>query len=104
MTARDSDPTPYALALGDRLKAAREEAGLSQFDVERKSLGRWKAVVVGSYERADRRITPERLIDYAEFLGADPVWLFLGERPLPVDVTEAVAAERSRIVALIGAP
>jgi transcriptional regulator with XRE-family HTH domain len=35
--------------------------------VEEKSAGRWKAVVVGSYERGDRAVTVSRLAELAEF-------------------------------------
>src|SRR6478752_8256875 len=40
----------YAHALGARLRAIRAQQGLSLHGVEEKSEGRWKAVVVGSYE------------------------------------------------------
>src|SRR5262249_7620187 len=41
--------------------------GLSLQGVEEKSAGRWKAVVVGSYERGDRAVTVSRLAELAEF-------------------------------------
>ena len=44
--------TDYSRALGARLRAIRNQQGLSLQGVEDKSHGRWKAVVVGSYERA----------------------------------------------------
>jgi hypothetical protein len=43
--------TDYSRALGARLRAIRNQQGLSLQGVEDKSHGRWKAVVVGSYER-----------------------------------------------------
>ena len=43
----------YARALGARLRAIRTQQGLSLHGVEEKSEGRWKAVVVGSYERGE---------------------------------------------------
>ena len=42
--------------------------------------GRWKAVVVGSYERGDRAVTVQRLAELAEFYGV-PVYELLPERP-----------------------
>ena len=48
--------TDYAKALGARLRAIRTQQGLSLHGVEEKSQGRWKAVVVGSYERGDRAV------------------------------------------------
>jgi transcriptional regulator with XRE-family HTH domain len=59
--------TPYAKALGQRLRAIRMQQGLSLHGVEEKSHGRWKAVVVGSYERGDRAVTVQRLAELAEF-------------------------------------
>jgi transcriptional regulator with XRE-family HTH domain len=61
--------TEYAKALGGRLRAIRTQQGLSLHGVEEKSLGRWKAVVVGSYERGDRAVTVQRLAELAEFYG-----------------------------------
>lgn len=57
----------YARALGQRLRAIRQQQGLSLHGVESKSKGRWKAVVVGSYERGDRAITVQKLSELAAF-------------------------------------
>ena len=57
----------YARALGARLRAIRVQQGLSLHGVEDKSQGRWKAVVVGSYERGDRAVTALRLSELAAF-------------------------------------
>ena len=59
----------YAKALGARLRAIRAQQGLSLHGVEDKSQGRWKAVVVGSYERGDRAVTVQRLSELADFYG-----------------------------------
>ena len=61
--------TDYAKALGARLRAIRTQQGLSLHGVEEKSRGRWKAVVVGSYERGDRAVTVQRLAELADFYG-----------------------------------
>lgn len=66
------EPAPsreYAKALGARLRAIRAQQHLSLHGVERKSDGRWKAVVVGSYERGDRAVSVQRLAELAEFYG-----------------------------------
>ena len=60
-------PSDYAKALGARLRSIRQQQGLSLQGVEEKSAGRWKAVVVGSYERGDRAVTVSRLAELAEF-------------------------------------
>jgi transcriptional regulator with XRE-family HTH domain len=59
----------YAKALGARLRAIRMQQHLSLHGVERKSEGRWKAVVVGSYERGDRAVSVQRLAELADFYG-----------------------------------
>ncbi len=59
----------YAKSLGARLRAIRTQQGLSLHGVEEKSQGRWKAVVVGSYERGDRAVTVQRLSELADFYG-----------------------------------
>ncbi len=73
MRATDDDGgtsmTDYAKALGSRLRAIRTQQGLSLHGVELKSQGRWKAVVVGSYERGDRAVTVQRLSELADFYG-----------------------------------
>lgn len=59
----------YAKALGARLRAVRMQQHLSLHGVERKSGGKWKAVVVGSYERGDRAVSVQRLSELADFYG-----------------------------------
>ena len=59
----------YARALGARLRAIRAQQGLSLHGIEAKSEGRWKAVVVGSYERGDRAVTVAKLAELADFYG-----------------------------------
>jgi len=59
----------YARSLGLRLRAIRTQQGLSLHGVEERSQGRWKAVVVGSYERGDRAVTVQRLAELADFYG-----------------------------------
>jgi transcriptional regulator with XRE-family HTH domain len=68
----------YARALGGRLRAIRQQQGLSLHGVERKSDGRWKAVVVGSYERGDRAVTVQRLSELAAFYGVPVAELLPG--------------------------
>lgn len=75
-------PSDYALALGARLRAVRKRSGMSLGDVERKSRGEWKAVVAGSYERGQRAITAERLVDLCKFYGTDAGEVLTGEPPV----------------------
>jgi transcriptional regulator with XRE-family HTH domain len=71
----------YAKALGARLRAIRAQQHLSLHGVERKSGGRWKAVVVGSYERGDRAVSVQRLAELAEFYGVPVGELLPKEHP-----------------------
>lgn len=57
----------YQDDLGARLRAVRTMQGLTLADVEERSGGAWKAVVVGSYERGDRSVTVARLSELAAF-------------------------------------
>ena len=66
MTRSDSDGVGtegYAKALGQRLRAIRLQQHLSLHG------GKWKAVVVGSYERGDRAVSVQRLSELADFYG-----------------------------------
>src|SRR5256885_9988552 len=74
-------PSEYAKALGARLRAIRTQQGLSLHGVEEKSHGRWKAVVVGSYERGDRAVTVQKLAELADFYGVPVAELLPGGSP-----------------------
>jgi len=43
------------------------QKGMSLHDVQEASEGRWKAAVVGAYERGDRNVTIARLAELAQF-------------------------------------
>ena len=79
-------PTPFAVELGRRLRAARMQMGLSLNGVEEKSRGRWKAVVIGTWERGDRRIGAQKLTALALFYQVPVGELLAG---LPVEETAA---------------
>ena len=59
----------YPKALGERLRNIRLQKGMSLQDVQQASDERWKAAVVGAYERGDRNVTVARLSELAEFYG-----------------------------------
>ena len=92
---RNGMTSDYARALGARLRAIRTQQGLSLHGVEKKSKGRWKAVVVGSYERGDRAVTVQKLAELADFYGV-PV----GEL-LPEGRTASAAAPAQKIVLIL---
>jgi transcriptional regulator with XRE-family HTH domain len=89
MTTMTAD---YARALGGRLRSIRQQQGLSLHGVESKSKGRWKAVVVGSYERGDRAITVQKLAELADFYGVPVAEL------LPNGASSASAEPPPRLV------
>lgn len=59
----------YAKSLGESLRRIRVQKGMSLQDVQQASDGKWKAAVVGAYERGDRNVTVARLSELAEFYG-----------------------------------
>jgi len=67
VTEDPSDNKEFARQLGARLRAIRQQQNLSLNAVQELSGGRWKAVVVGSYERGDRALTVVRLAELASF-------------------------------------
>lgn len=49
------------------IKAVRKAKGYTLMDVEKKSAGVWKAVVIGSYERCDRALSVKKAVSLANF-------------------------------------
>lgn len=82
----------YAKALGAKLRSIRQQQGLSLQGVETKSQGRWKAVVIGSYERGDRAMTVSRLAELADFYGVPVIEL------LPDAAARTVVDQPTRLV------
>lgn len=59
----------YAKTLGERLRRIRIQKNMSLQDVQQASDGKWKAAVVGAYERGDRNVTVSKLAELADFYG-----------------------------------
>src|SRR5664279_1533824 len=72
----------YAVALGARLRAVRRQHGMTLQQVHQRSGRRWSAVVLGSYERADRAVSVTTLADLAAFYGM-PTEDLLPTEPAP---------------------
>jgi transcriptional regulator with XRE-family HTH domain len=59
-----------------KLRNIRKSKGWSLQDVERNSKGKWKAVVIGSYERSDRAISLKKAIELMNFYKVPMTALF----------------------------
>ncbi len=90
----------YSKALGERLRNIRVQKGMSLQDVQQASSGKWKAAVVGAYERGDRNVTVARLSELADFYGV-PVSEVLPEDGAPPSPS-AVEARRRVVLDLEG--
>ncbi len=85
----------YAKSLGESLRRIRVQKGMSLQDVQQASEGKWKAAVVGAYERGDRNVTVPRLAELADFYGV-PVSEILPEDS--ITVTKGSIDDRRRVV------
>ena len=97
MNAQESKS--YALAVGARLRQVRRERGLSLMRIEQKTDGHFKAVVIGSYERADRAVTVSRLAELAEFYRV-PVAKLLPPA-VAIDAADEALSLARRVVTLL---
>ena len=59
----------FSRQLGDKLRIARLNCGLSLAQVEAQSGGRWTKHSVGDYESGRRNIKAETFVDLAAFYG-----------------------------------
>ena len=84
----------YAKSLGDRLRKIRVQKGMSLQDVQQASDGRWKAAVVGAYERGDRNVTVARLSELSNFYGVPVSEILPDDTPLAPGAVEG----RRRVV------
>ena len=89
------EATPDIASIGKALRNIRKQRGFTLRDVERESSGRWKAVVVGSYERGDRALTLNKALGLAVFYGV-PLDQLLG-------LASTSAGEPSRLIIALSA-
>lgn len=78
----------YARELGGRLRNIRVQKNMSLQDVQQASGGRWKAAVVGAYERGDRNVTVTKLAELAAFYGVPVSEIIPDEGPAAPGITE----------------
>jgi hypothetical protein len=67
LSTKNPPRNKYGKDVGSRLRTIRLQQGMTLLEVESRSEGHWKAVVVGSYERGDRAISANKLMALAEF-------------------------------------
>lgn len=89
----------YRQRLGARLRAVRRRHGLRLQDVEARTEGRFKAVVIGSYERGDRAVATHKLAALAAFYGV-PVAELLPEDDWPTSAPPPPSGVRLSIEAV----
>lgn len=70
-----ADDVGRNIVIGSVLRDLRRDARMSQADVAAQSAGRFKATVLGAYERGERTVMVEKLVDLAEFYKVDPAHL-----------------------------
>ena len=91
----------YSRDVGERLRQVRVDRGWSLQEVERASGGRWKAAVIGSYERGDRNISATRLLELSEFYGVRPADVLPGETAPQRGFGTAIVLDLRRLEALV---
>src|SRR5919202_2339918 len=84
----------YSKAVGERLRKIRIQKGMSLQDVQNASADKWKAAVVGAYERGDRNVTVARLSELADFYSVPVGELLPEDSPAAPGKSES----RSRLV------
>jgi transcriptional regulator with XRE-family HTH domain len=92
-----TDTRSFQARLGERLRQVRAQHGLTLQQVEMRSKGRWKAVVISSYERGDRALSAGKLAALSEFYEV-PITALLpvevGEEPVePVGVGKRIVLD-----------
>jgi transcriptional regulator with XRE-family HTH domain len=92
----------YQRRLGERLRVVRRAHGMRLQDVEERSGGRFKAVVIGSYERGDRAIATHKLAALAAFYGV-PIGELLPDDGWPAPAPTSAPGIRLAVPAVLAA-
>lgn len=74
-----------------KLREIRKSKGWSLQDVEKISKGKWKAVVIGSYERSDRAISLKKTVELMNFYQV-PISALFDEEMVSSQITDSPEA------------
>ncbi len=91
----EPDPAKARSAIAARLRAAREQAGLSQGQTA-KQLG-WQRPTVSEIEAGRRRVASEELTRLAELYGVSVSWLVRNESEVIDPAVELAARELAKL-------
>ena len=88
-------PSEVRKAIAQRLRAAREQAGLSQGQVA-KMIG-YQRPTVSEIEAGRRRVSAEELTQLAEIYGVSVSWLASNDPEVPDPAVELAARELAKL-------
>ena len=91
----EPDPIKVRSAIAARLRAAREQAGLSQGQAA-KQLG-WQRPTISEIEAGRRRVATEELSLFANLYGVSTSWLICNEPEVASPAVELAARELSKL-------
>lgn len=89
------EPTPERLVLAERLRMAREQAGLSQGQVAVKL--KVPRPSVSEIEAGRRKVSAQELAALAELYDVSVSWLTMGEAEAPNPAVELAARELAKL-------
>ena len=92
----DVNEESYARQLGERMRAIRQQKGLSLNEVEQSTNQEFKASVMGAYERGERIISVPRLERLARFYNVT-IDQMLPRDPQRVEGTQPGAAPQKKL-------
>ncbi|MFM9136938.1 MAG: helix-turn-helix domain-containing protein, partial [Actinomycetota bacterium] len=96
MAGEDPNDESYARQLGERMRAIRQQKGLSLAEVEQSTNQEFKASVMGAYERGERIISVPRLERLARFYNVT-IDQMLPRDPQRVEGTQPGAAPQKKL-------
>lgn len=90
-----SDQTTTRLSVAERLRAAREQAGLSQGQVAR--MLEFQRPTISEIEAGRRKVSAEELSRFAEIYDVSVGWLTTNDSDVPDPAVELAARELTKL-------